>query len=186
MDVDHNGLLKKRGPSHKMWRMRATQMEQSEKSSQCAICFDDGEIGMHRVKLGCGHKFHRACIERAMNTDGKRRTIDQCPMCRNLIGDDGDPRIRDVTIRTGASTQGGYDHTVYITVVTDTSEIMGGDERRYPIRSLSIVNRLYHANQLGKLVRVCMDHIELNGFSLSTRYSDEEIHEGLDKLGVPR
>lgn len=46
------------------------------KSSQCAVCLENISP-IHRVNLGCGHPFHKKCIDLWLNM----RTT--CPTCKS-------------------------------------------------------------------------------------------------------
>ena len=54
-----------------------TAKKLNEEAEECAICLEDFSSGI-KEQLGCGHVFHRACLESA-----KAMT---CPMCRQWDG----------------------------------------------------------------------------------------------------
>jgi len=51
-----------------------------EKTNECAICHDPMTKDEAITKLGCGHRFHTECIDRAL-----RSGHTSCPLCRTFI-----------------------------------------------------------------------------------------------------
>jgi len=53
--------------------------------NECIICLDI--MVFKRRKLGCGHVFHRRCIDSAL------RLKNECPICSSLVFDDYETRL---------------------------------------------------------------------------------------------
>lgn len=67
----------------KAHKTKGSIVKKLKPSEECAICLEEIKEGQKIKKLGCGHKFHKNCINDAMKFNRK------CPLCRDLIPSNG-------------------------------------------------------------------------------------------------
>ena len=75
--LDEN--VKKRGLDPEVIEDKSRVFTHSEdfEKQQCVICMDDFEHGRKVRELGCGHRYHRGCIDRWF------RENTSCPICKH-------------------------------------------------------------------------------------------------------
>jgi hypothetical protein len=62
-------------------RLYEYQGQEGKVVIECSICYGDYEEGQSLRSLGCGHDFHRACIDEWLT-----RHRNRCPMCLQAVG----------------------------------------------------------------------------------------------------
>lgn len=62
-------------------RVFAFSNDAGTKVVECSICYGDYEEGQFLRSLGCGHDYHRVCIDEWLT-----RHRNRCPMCLHVVG----------------------------------------------------------------------------------------------------